>query len=525
MKKTVATWLSLFLIAHVYTQNEILVPFRMKNKWGYADTNRKTVIPCEYDFVFPFNNNGIAPAFRNKKWGIINKKVEILHPFVFDDLFRGCNGYYCFRHNGRYIFVDDEGKIKKEFKADRLYSFSEGICVFELDSRLGYIDIAGNELTPCVYEEAWPFKYEYAKVAKNGKNGYIDHNGKEIIPCCHESIESTGAGYFIIKNNNVYGVLNARNEEVVPSEYDNVEWVSPLDAFIVKKNGLMGMLKGKNKILNMEYNKIYFLPWKLIVVYKNGKAGLVDTLGEVLMPMEFDDINFGINGHVEFKIGNKKGLANNKGKILLPAEFDDILMENDTCFFVLKNHKVYAFHKSKGRLNLLPYEDMGFFYGLDNMILVRKKGKYGLKDLNFRTVLPFIYEDISWLQDDVLLVISKGKKGIINIHGKIWVPFKYDEIISTPLHNYFIVEKEGKKGLIDINGKEIIKCRYDEIEIYKNLMEDFVYLALKNTFIISKEDSLLTNASDGDENLTDREITLVCDMGYISDKYGVFFND
>jgi hypothetical protein len=525
MKKTVATWLSLFLIAHVYTQNEILVPFRMKNKWGYADTNRKTVIPCEYDFVFPFNNNGMAPAFQNKKWGFINKKGEIVLPFVFDRLIYGCYGYYCFRHNGCYIFVDDEGKISKEFKADTLYSFSEGIGIFELGGRLGYIDISGNELTPCVYEDARPFYYGYAKVAKNGKFGYIDENGKEVIPCCHDSIINTYTGYFIIKNNNVFGVLNSRNEQVVPSEYDDIEYDCVLDAFIIKKNGLVGMLKGKNKILNMEYNKIYVLPWNLIVVYKNGKAGLVDTLGEVLMPMEFDDINFALNGHVEFKIGNKKGLANNRGKILLPAEFDDIMMENDTCFFVLKNHKVYAFHKSKRRLYLLPYEDMGHFYGLDNMILVRKKGKYGLVDLNFRTVLPVIYEDISWLQDDVLLVKSKGKCGIIDIQGKIWVPFKYDDITDTPLNNYFIVEKGGLKGLIDISGKEIVECRYDEIEINKNLMEGFAYLVLKKTFLISEEEALPTHDSDSDEKHTDREITLIREMGYISDKHGVFFND
>ena len=100
----------LFLLHFVcQAQNEQLIPYRIKNKWGYSNTNGKILIPVKYSYanifqdslalvkgggkfyfinlqgdnIFrkkfsnatPFSNEGIAKVIYQKKIFFINKKV------------------------------------------------------------------------------------------------------------------------------------------------------------------------------------------------------------------------------------------------------------------------------------------------------------------------------------------------------------------------------------------------------------------------------------------------------------------
>ena len=60
---------------------------------------------------------------------------------------------------------------------------------------------------------------------------------------------------------------------------------------------------------------------------KTGLYGLVDSTGSTLLPMEYDEMNFGtINNRTEiaFKVEGKWGVCDEKGKEIIPAEYDDL---------------------------------------------------------------------------------------------------------------------------------------------------------------------------------------------------------
>jgi len=52
-----------------------LIPFRINNIWGYADSNLRLKIPMVYDFTDRFEN-GSAFVYKDSLYHLINEKGE-----------------------------------------------------------------------------------------------------------------------------------------------------------------------------------------------------------------------------------------------------------------------------------------------------------------------------------------------------------------------------------------------------------------------------------------------------------------
>lgn len=123
-----------------------------------------------------------------------------------------------------------------------------------------------------------------------------------------------------------------------------------------------------------------------------------------------------------------------------------------------------------------------------------ENGAYKTKVLNSKNQEIFTqYEQIEaianqdknnniWYENNVLKVKKEGKYGLINLEGKELTPFAYDQIVAMEgIKNTLKVTKEGKNGVIDTEGKEILPTQYIDI----------TNLGKENTegFIIKQEDS------------------------------------
>lgn len=72
--------------------------------WGYIDENGKEVIPCMFNSVGEYGAfsfvNGVAPACKEGRCGLINKSGEMIISFDFDEILQGADGKYIARKNG-----------------------------------------------------------------------------------------------------------------------------------------------------------------------------------------------------------------------------------------------------------------------------------------------------------------------------------------------------------------------------------------------------------------------------------------
>ena len=94
--------------------------------------------------------------------------------------------------NGKYGFVDKQGKEVIPYKYEYVRWFSEGLAGVKYSGKCGFIDKAGNEVIPFKYDDAWNFSAQLdglAKVKHNEKYGFIDKTGAVIVPIVYSSSE------------------------------------------------------------------------------------------------------------------------------------------------------------------------------------------------------------------------------------------------------------------------------------------------------------------------------------------------
>ena len=158
----------------------------------------------------------------------------------------------------------------------------------------------------------------------------------------------------------------------------------------------------------------------------NGKSGLADCFGEVLIPAEFDETWFRANYFVtrEKPIACKKGdkwgmvLPDGKGTIVTDFLYDNIFL--------------------------------GEYYSFWNFIIVAMEGKYGFIDIKGNSLTPIELDEIYQPENNMGQVRKGEKYGFIYGNGDYIEPV-YDEIRFSDLENLFQVKLNDQWGYIDQN--------------------------------------------------------------------------
>ena len=190
---------------------------------------------------------------------------------------------------------------------------------------------------------------------------------------------------------------------------------------IIIINLLKEKAEGKNKNFAIEYYS----------VYEDGKWGVIDTKGKVIIAPQYEEM------------------------ILIPNSQKAIFVCLQDVNYETGEYKSKVVDKNNKAL-YVEYENIELIYNHDE-------------------------NNNLWYEENVLKVKKEGKYGIINLEGKKLTECEYDEIspiIGT--EKSFITQKEGKKGLIDNTGTVIIENKYKDIKSLTNQYE--------NGYIVEKED-------------------------------------
>ena len=147
----------------------------------------------------------------------------------------------------------------------------------------------------------------------------------------------------------------------------------------------------------------------------------------------------------------------------------------------------------------------------DNILRIKKNGKYGLIDLNGKELLPAEYDEITVLEgiENSIIIKKDGKVGLVNDKGSIIVEANYKEIQNlgeTYKEGYITINEEGKYGLVSTTKKQILESKYDEIsQVY---LQDY-YLVKENgkqKLINTAGDTLIEKGFDEIKSATSRGV-------------------
>ncbi|HYF70913.1 MAG TPA: WG repeat-containing protein [Ohtaekwangia sp.] len=218
-----------------------------------------------------------------------------------------------------------------------------------------------------------------------------------------------------------------------------------------------------------------------IVFEENGKTGLKDGQGKILIPAIYDAIgwskgNFSIVNNVTgYKLNDRWGLISIDNKKITTDQFAE-LQPVEGGLILARKMPAYSQRLATGCINTTGKEIIPFVYdGIKinslRAIVFTKIGnqyRHGLIDLNNKTLIPQQFQDIRSIGTLRYAVRNfEGKTALYAETGVRITDFTIDSL-SEFTKDHAIVYQGKYRGLVDRNGVMKVPAKYSDIVVQPN---------------------------------------------------------
>ncbi|MBK8847129.1 MAG: WG repeat-containing protein [Bacteroidetes bacterium] len=200
--------------------------------------------------------------------------------------------------------------------------------------------------------------------------------------------------------------------------------------------------------------------------------GVVNLKGEVIIPCTYDDIGFYFKNGLN-RVGKKQEAADCKyalidtlGKLVTPFLYDELGEEHYSSLTIYKNIMPAKKNGKWGFINTEGKETIPFQYKFvsqfrnDNAV-AEVDTLYGMLNLKGDTLVPFTYEFIDIMSDSIYPARRNNKYGFINSQNEIIIPFEYEYVAGFNEGLGFAC-KNGCCGFINYSNQVIIPFQFEE---------------------------------------------------------------
>lgn len=358
------------------------------------------------------------------------------------------------------IWIEEFDKVEPFYK-------QYGIYIVSKSGKMGVIKSCDNHpeiIVPIEYDQIKVvFKDVHLLLAKKNEKYRLIRIKKniQIFSPYYDKIGPFGhefARLAPVYIGHLLGVVNADAEEIIPVQYkpfDDMPYFKfPYDALLMKKDSKFGVFKTSGKLLlpfefeRINYNRpFYRVPESktnnnigvndtcfrtaLIPVKRNKKWGLVDCFFKEVVPCVYQSIRQSSK--------NKLMLTEENGYDLLSMTTNGVKITNIIIEKADNYSKVERF--------------------VDGLAKVEKDGKCGYIDEMYKEVIPCVFDEVFPFVGDVAMVKKGGKYGCVDKKGRMIIHCLYDQSINF-FRGVAVVERDGKMGAINEKGEVIVPVEY-----------------------------------------------------------------
>ncbi len=280
---------------------------------------------------------------------------------------------------------------------DECYDFTDGIARVTYNDEHGFpykfgaIDKTGKLVIPIEFDYIDKFENGLAWAKKGNVTGYIDKTGK-FVKQCDYAIMHESEGFAVVKRIGSeykgYGIIDKNGNFLLPMKYDYIGGFSEGLSLVRPdffEDRVYYIDKTGKKVLEIEGNSGDFKEG-LAYIRKNGKYGVIDKTGKVVIPIIYDYVKDFNDGLAYVWKDDKQGYIDKNGNEVVPIKYDYI---------------------------------GGFSEGLAVAIIGKK---YGYVDKSGKEVIPIIYDSASDFSEGLAAVVVEDQMRFIDKTGKIVIP-------------------------------------------------------------------------------------------------------
>lgn len=215
--------------------------------------------------------------------------------------------------------------------------------------------------------------------------------------------------------------------------------------------------------------------------YQNGKWGVINQSATEIVPFTYDEMII---------------VPDNTKDVFITTT--DVNLENGTYstkVFNKKNEQLFSEYDLVEAID--NYDKNQNLWYEENVLKVKKEGKYGLINFSGAKLLDTKYDDIYSLKGtkNSLILASDGKVGLASNVGDVIVPVEYKEVKAAGddySNGYIAVNFDDKQGLIGSNKKVVLDVIYDEVKPVSG-----------NGFYVAKENGTMKIFNEEKETIID----------------------
>lgn len=238
--------------------SEGMVAIQVGKKWGYLNSEGKTIVEAKYDKALEFNSDhsvaklgsdfyiidkkgnetkvdikgledvrrfseGLAPYRANGKWGFINSAGEIVVSAEFKGVGYLSDGLAWAKNEaGQVGFINTQGEMTIAAKYEAAKDFSNGVARVK-SGTWTLIDASGNSINPPAADSYGKFSDGLGYAKKNDKVGFIDNSGKWVIEAKFEKVRDFSSGLAAVRENDKWGFVDKTGNWVIKPQFDAVK--------------------------------------------------------------------------------------------------------------------------------------------------------------------------------------------------------------------------------------------------------------------------------------------------------------
>ena len=421
------------------------------NKWGVIDSNGDNVIDPSYAemIIVPNSKNDVFLCTYDVDYDNNTYKTKALNS------------------ENKEIFTEyDHVEAISNKDTDNNLWYENDVVRVEKNALYGLIDLSGKELLQCEYDkiEALEGVQNTFKITKDGKVGIADNKGNVLITPSYAEITSLDKDKsqgFIVKNSEgKYGIVDTANKQVLETKYDAVEKIYRNDYYVVTENGKQEVIKKDgNIVLSGNYDKIEAIlqnPENGIIYKQKEKYGIMNLSGAVVIKPEYEKLKEGASGSIIAKKDSKYGIIDLQGNQKVEFKYQNLSYNEKADLYIAEDDQ----YENEILDSNYQVKQTGYLIELNT-----DKGYMELNQNNSYKYYNFKFEEQNaeniFTSNTLFASKKDGKYGFVDKNGKTVVDYIYDDVTSQNSYGYAGIKKDGKWGAIDKDGKVVKEPTYN----------------------------------------------------------------
>ncbi|MGN6568847.1 MAG: WG repeat-containing protein, partial [Flavipsychrobacter sp.] len=335
--KLLLTLLSITLISSCKQANNTgfsykLIPVKETSEWGYIDSKGATKIPFNYQMAYPFSEGLAQVTDENGKVGYINEYgTYVIKPQYKSGTYFSEGQAFVVGDEGYPECIDKKGSVLFVLKDIAIASvYSEGLAVVYTNGKYGFINKEGKIVINPQYDVADNFSEGLAAVAviEEGKEkyGFIDKEGKLIIPYQFSTVTAFSEGRALAANGTDIHCIGKDGKDAFPTDKANYDYVGTFSegyAPAAQGNKVKYVDKTGKVQFDEGYNSGRPFHKGLAAVKKGDKWGYIDTKGKEIINCQFDEASSFYGDIAVVKLNGKYGLIDKTGLYTVQPKYND----------------------------------------------------------------------------------------------------------------------------------------------------------------------------------------------------------